>query len=334
MLKVFRRIVHFFGHSFLTLLALVFTLFLALASIAPYVDPNVFCLPNLLALALPILACINLFLLIYWSARKKVSALIPLASLFLAIGIHLVRFYDAPPATLSSLPDNAQVFRVLSYNVNLFRLYSWADTPPTASEIAALVRRTEADIICLQEFTTSDATFPDSAARKLFAPFSHIHYTLHHGDLHHGVALFSKYPILERGVIEFPDSYNVPFMPICALAAIHCASIALTFSLFAYIATTLILYVHLVLLRVTICFSRYPISLRSFTEPCNVKHNRRNTLRTVLAHHPILFCFAAILMRLPLPILMPQSRRACMTPLTKYTRATALLFQRFSPQCA
>ena len=127
MLKVFRRIVHFFGHSFLTLLALVFTLFLALASIAPYVDPNVFCLPNLLALALPILVCINLFLLIYWSARKKVSALIPLASLFLAIGIHLVRFYDAPPATLSSLPDNAQVFRVLSYNVNLFRLYSWAD---------------------------------------------------------------------------------------------------------------------------------------------------------------------------------------------------------------
>ena len=208
MLKVFRRIVHFFGHSFLTLLALVFTLFLSLASIAPYVDPNVFCLPNLLALALPILACINLFLLIYWSARKKVSALIPLASLFLAIGIHLVRFYDTPPATLSSLPDNAQVFRVLSYNVNLFRLYSWADSPPTASEIAALVRRTEADIICLQEFTTSDATFPDSAARKLFAPFSHIHYTLHHGDLHHGVALFSKYPILERGVIEFPDSYN------------------------------------------------------------------------------------------------------------------------------
>lgn len=210
MLRFFQRIVHFFGHSFLTLLALVFTFFLALASLAPYVDPNVFCLPNLLALALPIFVCVNLFLLIYWSARKRVSALIPLVSLLLAIGIHLVRFYDAHPAAISSVSshDNEQVFRVLSYNVNLFRLYSWADTPPTASEIAALIRRTEADIICLQEFTTSDTTFPDSVARKLFAPFSHIHYTLHHGDLHHGGAIFSKYPILERGVIEFPDSYN------------------------------------------------------------------------------------------------------------------------------
>jgi len=206
--KRLQRLLHFFGHYFLILIALVFSTSLALATLAPYIDPNAFCLPNLLALALPVWVCSNLFLLIYWVARNRFSAFIPLFSLLLAIGIHIARFGDDTTRCTTSPSESGDKFSVFSYNVNLFRLYSWADTPPTMTEIAALVRRTEADVICLQEFTTSDDRFPDSIASTLFAPFSHIHYTLHHGNLHHGVAIFSKFPILKRGVIEFADSYN------------------------------------------------------------------------------------------------------------------------------
>ncbi len=208
MLKAFQRLLHFLGHYFLTLIALLLTILLVLAALAPYINPNTFYLPNLLALTLPILVCFNLFLLIYWTARNKRSALIPLTSLLVAIAIHLYRFREDITRCSRLTEEPAQKFTVLSYNVNLFHLYSWADTPPTMENIAALVRRTEADVICIQEFTTSEVAFTDSAARGLFAPFAHIHYTLHHGKLHHGVALFSKFPILERGVIEFPNSYN------------------------------------------------------------------------------------------------------------------------------
>lgn len=208
MLRAFKRLLYFIGHYSLSVIASILAISLVIATLAPYINPNVFCLPNLLTLASPVWVACNLFLLFYWVARAKPSAYIPLFALLLAIGVHLLRFGNNGSHSSVRMTSIAQKIKVLSYNVNLFRLYSWAETPPTFAEISALIRRTDADIICLQEFTTSDVLFTDSAARKLLAPYSHIHYTQHQGNLHHGVALFSKYPIVNRGIIEFTESYN------------------------------------------------------------------------------------------------------------------------------
>lgn len=207
MLRSFRSFFHTLGHSLLLFIAFLLSLALFLGSLAPFISPKTFSLPNFFALVLPFLFFANLVVLIYWSLRSRLSAYIPLFGLLGALISYTNRIYNN--LTNYEVPtEAAKELKILTYNVNLFHLYSWADTPPTFREIAREIERVEADIVCLQEFTTSDITFPDSLARKLFHKAQRVHYTQHHAHLHHGLALFSRFPIVHSEVLSFDESYN------------------------------------------------------------------------------------------------------------------------------
>lgn len=220
-MSAFRVFLLSLAHSLLLLLAVFFGILLLLASLAPYINPNSFVLPNLLALCLPWLVLPNLFFLLYWGIRKRYLALIPLLPLLFSFCFTFRHFQPQKQQSLChELPTADSVrskpIKILTYNVNLFRLYSWADTPPTFEKIAQAIRETDADIVCLQEFTTTSGRFDERKIRKLFPPHAKIYYTLHQGDLNLGLAIFSRFPILESGLIAFPNSYNASmFADIC-----------------------------------------------------------------------------------------------------------------------
>ena len=79
--------------------------------------------------------------------------------------------------------------------------------------ILTFIRNENAEIVCLQEFftLTETAFAEDSIKIKLSAnPYTHIHYTNSITDKRgFGIATFSRYPIINKGVIAFPDSPNV-----------------------------------------------------------------------------------------------------------------------------
>ena len=204
-----RHPLHRLGHAVLFSFAILASLVLFVASLAPFIDPRYFVLPNLLALALPWWVVLNLMFLIYWAFRKRDAIWLPLLSCLFTVVLHVVRF-DTMGATPEGASDPEHTLSALSYNVNLFRLYGWAETPPTPKDVAAFVAEHSPDVVCLQEFTTSDSLFTDSVARQAFLPHTHIFYTYEpEGQLlHHGLALFSRYPIAERGTLPFPDSHN------------------------------------------------------------------------------------------------------------------------------
>ena len=202
------------GHFFLVGGALLCAALLILASLAPLVDPARFVLPNLCALLLPWWVVFNLAFCIYWVFRRRFTALIPLFGLLFVWGVHIAQFGIVERKTHNTVgttrEEKGKGLSVLSYNVNLFHLYSWSDIPPTAAEVAQLVDEIAPDILCLQEFTTSDSLFSDSIARHAFLPYTHIFYTNEsvRRGLHHGQALFSRFPIVGRGAISFLGSQN------------------------------------------------------------------------------------------------------------------------------
>lgn len=213
-----RHPVHRVGHAVLSFFALLAALSLFVATLAPFVDPRVFSLPNLLALVLPWLLLLNLALLIYWSVRRRRAAFLPLVVCLFTLVVH----WEGGASVARSAQDSSKrSFTALSYNVNLFHLYSWATTPPTSAGIAELVAELSPDVVCLQEFTTSDSLFSDSVARRIFLPHPHIFYTYEPEGrgLHHGLALFSRYPIVARGVLPFPDSRNAAIYADLAVGA-------------------------------------------------------------------------------------------------------------------
>lgn len=103
----------------------------------------------------------------------------------------------------------------MSYNCMLFDLYNWSDDNNSKSResIFSMLEKENPDILCLQEYFTSEN--PKSFANtrtlteRLKSKNLHIAYTttLRETD-HWGVATFTRFPILRRGKIEFETKTN------------------------------------------------------------------------------------------------------------------------------
>ena len=106
----------------------------------------------------------------------------------------------------------------MSYNVRLFDLYngSKAESHKTKDDIFKYLKESQPDVVCFQEFYHQDAptkfVTKDSLIHILGAAHHHERYVHKlHGRQNFGVALFSKYPIIEKGNVNFEqakDNYN------------------------------------------------------------------------------------------------------------------------------
>ena len=95
----------------------------------------------------------------------------------------------------------------------LFDLYNWSKNNETRSKIMNNLVEINSDILCLQEFYTSeqkgDFNNVDSLDLLLKMFYHHKEYTttLRKHD-HWGIATFSKYPIIKKGKIVFNTTSN------------------------------------------------------------------------------------------------------------------------------
>lgn len=189
----------------LTLTNIALALLLGASYLALWVNPAHFWLPSLLALGAPLLIIANLLFLILWIIFRRRAVWIPLIALLLGIPF-MGRFVQL--RTHSTADNQSGTLNILTYNVNLFRLYSWSAKPPTPHDVANLCSQLQADIVCLQEFLTLDTGFTDSMARALFGGHARIHYIMQLKSRSYGLALFSHHPIVASGTILFPDTFN------------------------------------------------------------------------------------------------------------------------------
>jgi len=103
--------------------------------------------------------------------------------------------------------------KVTSYNSMLFDLYNWTKNHETRPKIMNGLLDIKPDILCLQEFYTSeekgDFNNIDSIKRILKTPYYHSEYTTTLRTFDHwGIATFSKYPIIKKGKIVFNTRSN------------------------------------------------------------------------------------------------------------------------------
>jgi endonuclease/exonuclease/phosphatase family metal-dependent hydrolase len=98
------------------------------------------------------------------------------------------------------LPKDTNDFTVMSYNVRLFNLFKWIKKDSVGIEIENFVNEQSPDILCIQEYSTS--------ANVQFRLY---HYKYLHSQgkkIKTSQAIFSKFPIINDGTIELPESNN------------------------------------------------------------------------------------------------------------------------------
>lgn len=173
--------------------------------VSTWVNPADFWWSALFGLVFPWLLLANVVLIVLLLLFRPRYALIPTVAILLCVPL-LVRFlqFRAPSEPYVGEVD----LSVMSYNVNLFKLYSWSGRTPTFNEVAELCREQGADVVCLQEYYTHDELFAPASAERLFGTTNHVHYAWHRHSGHYGMATFSRFPIVGRGEIHFDNSVN------------------------------------------------------------------------------------------------------------------------------
>lgn len=189
------------------------TLFFAALLVLIYrgsgVNPNVFWPFAFLTLGLPIIMFFNIVIMLYWVFKWRWFFILPLAVLLVGLGDVSTFFKPSISKKYDNQVVPREALKVVSYNVGGFlnmsdEGYFVSVFDSTLSYLSSL----DADIICMQEFEANyrnpkyriDSLLADLAYNSTFYAHSR------EGDNGWGLAVYSKYPIVNSGGISYPSN--------------------------------------------------------------------------------------------------------------------------------
>ncbi|TMM53852.1 endonuclease [Maribacter algarum] len=172
-------------------------LLLLAACAVPYISNEKFSFLSFLSLTVPLLVGMNFFSLLFWMLKRRRQLWLSLFVLvfgYFTLGTFLkFNFWgeDLQEEDLS----------IMSYNVRGFNRYNQLDNPNVFEDVKSLIDKEQPDIICFQEAGyTRKKEFLDDY------PYQYLDYIYMDGKVLLGI--FSKYPIVNRDFVCFPDSPN------------------------------------------------------------------------------------------------------------------------------
>lgn len=178
---------------FLNVILVVVTI---VAYVLPFLAPKMFPFLSVFTLILPLLLIINFLFFLFWLLQFKKNMLI--SGIVLLLGITFInKFYKFSE---TNLPETKNDFTIMSYNVRLFNLYDWLQQKDVPEQITSFIKDQNPDILCIQEF---------SPVEKInFSQYKYKYIDLEGNKNKYGQAIFSKFKIINKGKIDFPNSSN------------------------------------------------------------------------------------------------------------------------------
>ncbi len=161
------------------------------------------------SMAYPLILISLIVLTFYWILKRKWF-------LFINIALLLIKwaFVEATvqlPKEEITAPDDGM--NVMSFNVRLFDYYRWADDGNTRTKSFDYLYRNQPNILCIQEFyVDSSDHFRVMDTLLNTNIIKHAHFENYRDNQQPGrkwgMATFSSYPIINKGVIDFESTYG------------------------------------------------------------------------------------------------------------------------------
>ncbi len=134
--------------------------------------------------------------MVFWMIRFKKQFLLSFIVLLFGYN-HVTSIYKFSD---SDEPEPATAISLLSYNVKQFNQYKWNDRMDIPELITKFINEQDADIVGIQEYFRKE-----HEVAKIF-PHKYIEYKTKNAEF--GLAIFSKYPIINTGNLDFPSQSN------------------------------------------------------------------------------------------------------------------------------
>ena len=194
----------------LTVLFFISVIPTAGALLSQYISPAAVWPFAFLGLLFPLLMLIQVVLFFLLLIFRSRAVLLP-ALMILAAWTPLVHTFQLPSPGENKKTHEGDI-RIMSFNVRLLDYFQWSGKKNTAEEIFRHIREENPDILCLQEFLIQDpGKMPLKKVQEelAFLPYSHIEYNYTMQNRKHGLAIFSRYPLVSTGHEHFEGSRNM-----------------------------------------------------------------------------------------------------------------------------
>jgi endonuclease/exonuclease/phosphatase family metal-dependent hydrolase len=177
-------------------LNIVVTVLTFIAYVLPFLAPKTFPVLSVLTLVLPFFLILNGLFFLYWLLQLRKRMFI--SGMVLLIGITFInKFYKF---SAKDFTESENDFVVMSYNVRLFNLFDWITDKDVKQEIKTFFNDKDPDILCIQEYSET--------ANIDLRVYPHRYIFMQGDKIRTGLAIFSRFPILNQGNLVFPKSNN------------------------------------------------------------------------------------------------------------------------------
>ncbi|WP_397363228.1 endonuclease/exonuclease/phosphatase family protein [Olleya sp. R77988] len=168
---------------------------LLLSYVLPNIPPKTFATLSVLSLGVPFLILLNVLFFVYWLIKIKKQLLLSL--IVVALGYFL---FGSLYKFSNWEEDGSESLSIMNYNVRLFNLYDWIPEKGIGLKLVDFVKKENPDILCLQEYHLQDDVD--------FSSYNYKYEKLEGQKIKMGQAIFSKYPIVKSGSVQFPKTAN------------------------------------------------------------------------------------------------------------------------------
>ena len=185
---------------------------LLLSYLASFIDPEKFWIFSFFGLAYPAILAINILFIIYWLIRMPKLAL--LSGITILAGLSIIQNYIGfRESTAIMVPKSSDSFiRVMTYNVHNFKQFGDKNDKFTKEQILNVIRNEQPDVICFQEFFSrkrGEYNFRKLILQILETEHYYFKPSTDNGYEAIGMAIFSKFPIVNKGNIQFAKKMNL-----------------------------------------------------------------------------------------------------------------------------
>lgn len=196
---------------------IVLVFFLLLSYLAIYVSPVKCWYLAILGLAFPYLALLNILFLFSWLLRGRKHVMLSLIALIIGWNHHVAVLQIPIGKVFGFKPSKEELaepkIKIVSYNVRSFNFFEWNKNKAAREQIMDFIYSEKPDIICFQEYFIE---LEGKKKKKLFNPEVILKkWPYHYASLKpapngkFGIAVFSRYPIINKGDFKFKESDNL-----------------------------------------------------------------------------------------------------------------------------
>ena len=162
-------------------------------------DPASFWMFSICSLFIPVIFLLNILFALFWLVFKWKNIWLPVLTLL--IGWHSWTLLFSFGNESKNKKCQLEPFTIMSYNV--YGLKQLKDTSEAKMQIkkskfTTFIHEHEPDIFCVQE----NNFFSDDIINKT-GLYPYFHYLIQHG-----AAIYSRYPILDKGIVDFGTKTN------------------------------------------------------------------------------------------------------------------------------